>query len=92
MVQLGSESLAVRCCVNSCRRIAGPTDKPAKNQKIDMAQCLEYAASRDLSYVKPVAPPVEDEMTKLFGPMLKMLGLDKKNSSKFVNMGAGRST
>lgn len=99
----GTTRLRIMGCPNlckqltECRRLADPatrlpTDKPAKKQTIDVLQCLEYAASRDIGYSRPVGIQEEDTFTKLFGGVIKELGLDKKNGRKTVNLGGGRSS
>lgn len=70
-----------------------PTDKPSKYQKIDLAQCLEYFASRDdCGYVKPPMSRPEDRREPKFvaNAFAKMLGLEKKpGDSGSVYCGAG---
>lgn len=97
----GTTKLRLMGCPHLCKQLAEyqraadpstkqPTDKPAKKQAIDVAQCLEYAASRDIGYVKPVQVAEEDEFTRIFGGIIKELGLDKRGGRKTINMGSGR--
>lgn len=103
MRENGTTRLRIMGCPWLCkqlteyRRLADPatrqpTDKPAKKQAIDVAVCLEYAASRDIGYSRPVAIAEEDVFTKMFGGIIKELGLDKKAGNKSVNLGGGRAS
>ena len=71
-----------------------PTDEPAKTQKVDVAQCLEYFLSRDdCGYYRP-SLPVEDDPRSLESvnkSILKIFGKtsDKKTPERSVFCGAG---
>jgi len=63
-----------------------PTDKPGKKQKIDVATCLEYIASREPRYHYPVEVKVESPGIKRWNAFVKQCSIGVKES---VKCGAG---
>lgn len=63
-----------------------PTDKPAHNQKIDVATCLEYIASREPRYHFPVEAKVETPGIERWNAFVKQYSTGVKES---VKCGAG---
>lgn len=100
----GTPKLRILGCPKLCGQLetykwgadpkGNPTDKPAKYQKIDIVQCLEYFTSRsDCGYFKPPLSRPEDLKSPgvIAMSIAKQMGLDqkKKPEQQSVYCGAG---
>lgn len=72
--------------------LGNPTDKPADYQKIDMAVCAEYFASRDdLIYVPAKTPRPLDKTDhkEVVGFLMKQFGIRPTSAEPSIYCGAG---
>lgn len=73
--------------------LGNPTDKPADYQKIDVAQCLEYAAAMDdLVYVPSKSKVTEQpSLVTMLKDLMKQHGITPQQLENSVHCGPGRA-